>query len=157
MVLSYIKPRSDEKSNKQMSDSHGAAGGKTPEQEDEQKIREIESKIEETLDILSSNKDLIQLQNELQMKLMNRRKHRNSKEKGWFPHNSKKNIAVNKHAETNMHLAESMKTYLKFLDHPRDLLGHLDKLTDNLLDTLQRQVDRAAAAKSKKKTKEGKK
>ena len=57
-----------------MSGTQGAAGGKTPEQEDEQKIREIETKIEETLDLLSSNKDLIKLQNELQTKLMNRNK-----------------------------------------------------------------------------------
>jgi len=123
---------------------------KTPDQEDEQLIREIESRIEETLEILSTNKDIIQLQNELQSKLMQRNKNKNNKEKGWFPHKSKKNIAVNKHAESNMHLAESMKMYLKFLDHPRDLLGHLDKLTDKLLDTLQRQVDRAATKKKPK-------
>lgn len=107
----------------------------TQEEKDEQTIRDIEQRIEEVMELLSFQKNI---DKEVAMKKAQSQKNKNSKELAWAPHGKHKNIAITKHSHGNMELIDIIKTKKKFLAHPEDLLGHLDKLTDKLLTVVER-------------------
>lgn len=107
----------------------------TQEEKDEQMIRDIEQRIEEVMELLSFQKDI---DKEVETKKKQSQKSKNSKELTWAPHAKHKNIPITEHSKGNMELISMIKTKKKFLDHPEDLLGHLDKLTDKLLSVVER-------------------
>jgi hypothetical protein len=109
----------------------------TQEDEDEKKIREIEGKITEVIELLDLQRDFPQKKQRVQEL---HAKTRNDKTLTFMKHESKhKNIAITNHAHGNMELIDILKKQQKFSDHPSDLLSHLDSLTDMLLLLIQKQ------------------
>lgn len=118
---------------------------KTPEEEDEELIRELEQKIELVIELLETKKDRESSLEDLKLKHGNKRQHTGNKELTWLVDSKSKKqklIGVSKHSHTNLELIEAWKTHKKFLEHPNDLLRHLDRLTDRLLEVVERYARR---------------
>jgi hypothetical protein len=120
---------------------------KTPDELDEELIRELEQKIEEVLELLSTQKDVDQSLDELTSKHHEKRKHTGDSESTWLQHKKHKNIAVSKHSQTNLDLIEAWKQHKQFMEHPKDLLKHLDRLTERLLNVVERYSKRGKKIK----------
>lgn len=109
------------------------------EAEQEKKIKDIEHKIEEVMELLALPKDL--LERKFEDILDTHKNTRNSKELAFMPAKGgkHKNLAVRQHSKANLDLIEAIRTRRRFLEHPDNLLEHLDKLTDKLLQLVQTQ------------------
>lgn len=127
------------------SSSSSSSKPKTPEEEDEELIRDLEQKIELVIELLETKKDLDTSLDDLKAKHSNKRQHTGNRELTWLADSKSKKprlIGVTRHSHTNLELIEAWKRHKKFLDHPQDLLRHLDRLTDRLLKVVERYARR---------------
>lgn len=120
---------------------------KTQEEKDEQMIKDIEKKIEVVVELLALQKDVDDVDKELECMQTEKEKSKNSKDMAWLPHKSHKNVAINKNAKMNMDLIKTLQHRKKLSDNPSDLLKHLDTLTERLLVVVQRQCKRPKTKK----------
>jgi site-specific DNA-cytosine methylase len=113
---------------------------KTPEELDAELMRELEQKIDKVIELLESQKTREETERNLAEKSELKRKHTGNQELAWLSQNrsKKKRIAVTQHAQSNLDLIDAWQEHQKFMEHPKDLLRHLERLTDKLLEVVQR-------------------
>lgn len=120
---------------------------KTQEEKDQELIRDIEKKIEEVVELLALQKDVDEVDKELECIQTEKDRSKDSKDMAWLPHKSHKNVAINKNTKVNMDLIKTLKHRQKLLENPSDLLKHLDNLTEKLLVVVQRQCKKPRTKK----------
>lgn len=120
---------------------------KTQEEKDQELIRDIEKKIEEVVELLALQKDVDDVDKELECIQSEKDKSKGSRDMAWLPHKSHKNVAINKNTKVNMDLIKTLKHRQKLLENPSDLLKHLDNLTERLLVVVQRQCKKPRTKK----------
>ena len=103
----------------------------------EKKMHDIQKKIDEVLTLLSMPVDRDRASEELESRKERHAKTRGDQELAFLRNSKYKNLAITKHSQANLELIESLQQVQKFEEYPRNLLKHLDTLTDKLLNVVQ--------------------
>lgn len=108
-----------------------------PPDDAEQRMREIQKKIDDVLELLALQTDREAVQEELQNSQERHSRTRGSQELAFVKGSKHKNLCITQHSHANLELVQALKKMQKFEEYPRNLLKHLDTLTDKLLAVVQ--------------------
>lgn len=111
---------------------------KTPEEKDEELIKEIEQQMEEVVELMGTRKNKDQSAQELLESEEMREKHLNNGVMVFMGHPKHKHVSVSKHCHYNLQHIEALKKDWQFRKYPRNLQKHLQTLSDRLIVVMKR-------------------
>lgn len=118
-----------------------SAGKKTPEEEDEELIREIEQELKEVLDLIAGNKNRTQSQAEVQQ-LRGKFQENERDMRPVYHIDGGRNVATTMRTKTGLDLAKALKTRIRLGKHAMELEESLHRLTSRYVQVLERRLGR---------------
>ncbi len=118
---------------------------KTPEEQDEEELREVEAKIQEVLALMSERHTREGTDAKLETARARRDEHRGNGQSAYY-HFSKKGrgvAATTLHTRTHLELAETLKTRIKLGQYAADLEDSLRRLSERHVAVLERILERS--------------
>ena len=124
-----------------MSSSSGAKE-KTPEELDEEELREVEGKLKEVLELMTSRHHRTQADQRLQMARVKRDEHTGNKQ-AVFHHAGAYHAPTTMHTKTGLDLAEQLKLRIQLGKYALELDDSLERLTTRYVAVLERMLSRS--------------
>ena len=116
----------------------------TQEELDDERLREIETKIKELVSLMGERTDRDQANEKLQGAREVREQHRGNKKQNVFhKHEGGKPISVNMDTKSALDLTEALKKRIKLGEYALDLQDSLNRLAVEQVDILERCLKRA--------------
>ena len=115
---------------------------KTPEELDEEELREVEGKIKEVLDLMTARRHRAQTDEALETARFRRDEHAGNKQPV-FHHSGSHHAPTTMHTKTNLDLVEQLKLRIQLGKYALELDDTLQRLSVRLVDVLERILGRS--------------
>lgn len=115
---------------------------KTPEQLDEEELREVEGKMKEVLDLMTARHDRGRVDEQLQLKRARRDEHAGNRQ-AVYHINGGHHVATTMHTKTALDLAEQLKLRIQLGQYARELDNSLERLSARQVAVLERMLSRS--------------
>ena len=120
-----------------------AAVSKTPEEKDQEELREIEAKITEVVDLMADRRTRERTDEALEAYRGRLDKHRGNSTRTFHLLQKKKNIETTLHTQSHMQLADVLKTRIQLGKYAGDLEDSLRRLSERHVEVLERILSRS--------------
>lgn len=115
---------------------------KTPEELDEEELREVEGKIKEVLDLMTARHHRDRVDQHLEMARSRRDEHTGNKQ-AVFHISGSHHVPTTMHTKTALDLAETLKLRIQLGQYARELDDSLERLSLRYVAVLERMLGRS--------------
>lgn len=118
------------------------APAKTPEELDEEELREVEGKVKEVLALMTARHHRDQVDERLELARARRDEHAGNKQ-AVFHVSGPHHVATTMHTKTALDLAEQLKLRIQLGQYARELDDSLERLSLRYVAVLERMLERS--------------
>ena len=111
---------------------------KTPEELDEEELREVEGKIQEVLGLMGERHTRERTDEKLETDRARRDEHHGNSQSAYYHIGKKRVAATTMHTRTHLELAETLKTRIQLGQYAGDLEDSLRRLSERHVEGLER-------------------
>ncbi len=115
---------------------------KTPEELDEEELREVEGKVTEVMDLMTARHHRDKTDEQLDLARSRRDEHTGNKQAVFHIHGSH-HVPTTMHTKTALDLAETLKLRIKLGQYARELDDSLERLSQRYVAVLERKAGRS--------------
>jgi hypothetical protein len=119
-----------------------AKPAKTPEEQDEEELREVEGKVTEVMDLMTARHHRDRTDEQLDLARSRRDEHAGNKQAVFHIHGSH-HVPTTMHTKTALDLAETLKLRIKLGQYARELDDSLERLSQRYVAVLERKAGRS--------------
>jgi hypothetical protein len=117
---------------------------KTQEEKDEERLRELEQKIKDVVDLMQEGVDREQMDKDLDEARAHHEKHKDNETKAFHKHNgSSKSLVIPTKTKSALDLIEKLKKRIRLGEHALNLHEALHRAASSQIDVLERCLKRA--------------